>query len=169
MARPAVAAGRVSVLPDGNVAYRVKAPRSGAATHRVMTPMEFMARLAALVAPPRTPLVRYHGVLAPNSPWRVAVVPLPPVAEKCGEGAGKTAAEPAGGGEKREAPTKRARIDWARLLWRVWGVDALKCPACDGRMKMIAAVTERVGIVRILEHLGVSTEVPRMRRARDGP
>ena len=69
----------------------------------------------------------------------------------------------------REAPTKRARIDWARLLWRVWGVDALRCPACDGRTKMIAAVTERVGIVRILEHLGVSTEVPRMRRARDGP
>jgi len=36
-------------------------------------------------------------------------------------------------------------------------------------MKMIAAITERVGIVRILEHLGVSTEVPQMRRARDGP
>jgi len=28
MARPAVASGRVSVLPDGNVAYRVKSPRS---------------------------------------------------------------------------------------------------------------------------------------------
>jgi len=169
MARPAVATGRVSVLPDGNVAYRVKSPRSGAATHRVMTPMDFMGRLAALVPPPRTPLVRYHGVLAPNSPWRVAVVPLPPVVGKCGERAGKTVAELAGVGEKREAPTKRARIDWARLLWRVWGVDALKCPACDGQMKMIAAITERVGIERILEHLGISTEVPRMRRARDGP
>jgi len=169
MARPAVAAGRVSVLPDGNVAYRVKAPRSGAATHRVMTPMEFMARLAALVAPPRTPLVRYHGVLAPNSPWRVAVVPLPPVARKCGEGARKTAAKAAGGVGGPETPTKRSRIDWARLLWRVWGVDALKCPACEGRMEMIAAITERVGIVRILQHLGLSTEVPRMRRARDGP
>jgi len=141
MARPAVASGRVSVLPDGNVAYRVKSPRSAGATHRVMTPMEFMARLSALVPPPRTPLVRYHGVLAPNSPWRVAVVPLPPLAGKCGDGARKTATEPGEGGGAREAPTKRSRIDWARLLWRVWGVDALKCPACDGRMKMIAAVT----------------------------
>ncbi|MBK6533177.1 MAG: transposase [Deltaproteobacteria bacterium] len=44
MARPAVAAGRVSVLPDGNVAYRVKSPRSGAATHRVMSPMEGIRR-----------------------------------------------------------------------------------------------------------------------------
>ena len=36
-------------------------------------------------------------------------------------------------------------------------------------MKMIAALTERAAIARILEHLGESTEVPRMRRARDGP
>ena len=75
MARPAVASARVSVLLDGNVAWRVKTPRSAVATHRVMTPMEFMARLSALVLPPRTPLVRYHGVVAPDSPWRVAVVP----------------------------------------------------------------------------------------------
>ena len=48
-ARPAVCLSRVSVLPDGRVAYKVKYPRSAAATHRVMTPMEFMARLAALI------------------------------------------------------------------------------------------------------------------------
>jgi len=29
--------------------------------------------------------------------------------------------------------------------------------ACGGRMRMIAALTERAGIMRILEHLGVST------------
>ena len=86
--------------------------------------------------------------------------------QKCGL---EKPAERVGEGGTREVSTKRVRINWARLLWRVWGVDALKCPACDGRMKMIAAVTERVGIVRILEHLGVSTEVPRMRRVRDGP
>jgi hypothetical protein len=61
------------------VAYRVKyAGRSG--THRIMTPVEFLARLAALVAPPRYPLVRYHGVVAPHSKWRSAVVPRSPPA-----------------------------------------------------------------------------------------
>ena len=35
-------------------------------------PNEFMARLAAIVAPPRLPPVRYHGVLAPNSSWWLA-------------------------------------------------------------------------------------------------
>ena len=55
-------------------AYRVKyAGRGG--THRVMTPIELLARLAALVPPPRYPLVRYHGVLAPHAKWRSAVVP----------------------------------------------------------------------------------------------
>ena len=182
MARPAVAAGRVSRLPDGNVAYRVKSPRSTGATHRVMTPMEFMARLSALMPPPRTPLVRYHGVVAPNSPWRVAVVPLPPVdiaagrahtASAMGAGAGKTGAVTAMGAGARGGavpmPMPSGRIDWARLMWRVWAVDVLLCPRCGGRMKMIAALTERAAIVRILEHLGVSTEMPRMRRSRDGP
>ena len=43
-----------------------------------MTPLELLARLAALVPPPRYPLVRYHGVLAPHSAWRSEIVPRPP-------------------------------------------------------------------------------------------
>ncbi|WP_437598606.1 transposase [Sorangium sp. So ce590] len=40
--------------------------------------MEFMARLAALIPPPKIPLVRYHGVVAPRSSWRSLVTPKPP-------------------------------------------------------------------------------------------
>ena len=43
-----------------------------------MTPLELLARLAALVPPPRFPLLRYFGVFAANSPWRPFVVPRPP-------------------------------------------------------------------------------------------
>ncbi|WP_437804375.1 transposase [Sorangium sp. So ce693] len=43
-----------------------------------MSPMEFMARLAALIPPPKIPLVRYHGVFAPRSSWRSLVTPKPP-------------------------------------------------------------------------------------------
>ena len=132
-------------------------------THRFVTPLEFMARLAALVPPPRHPLVRYHGVFAPHSPWRVAVVPWP--------------AEPAAPAPDAHVPEANAhpakpsspRIDWATLLRRVWNLDVLRCPACDGRMHMIAAVEERTAIVKILAHLGISTDVPRMTRSRDGP
>jgi hypothetical protein len=77
-ARPPLALDRLRRLPDGRVAYRVKYARRGAAKHRVMTAMELMARLSALVPPPRYPLVRFHGVLAPRSSWRRDVIPSAP-------------------------------------------------------------------------------------------
>ena len=73
-ARPCFALERLSVLRDGRVGYQVKYPRRRG-THRVMTPIAFLARLAALVPPPRYPLVRYHGVLAPHAKRRSVVVP----------------------------------------------------------------------------------------------
>ncbi|WP_437987902.1 transposase [Sorangium sp. So ce117] len=75
--RPPFALDRIEVLPDKRIAYLLKVPRKGR-THPVMTPMEFMARLAALIPPPRIPLVRYHGVFAPRSSWRARVTPKPP-------------------------------------------------------------------------------------------
>jgi hypothetical protein len=43
-----------------------------------MSPVECLARLAILVAPPYFPLVRYHGVFAARSSWRGLVTPKPP-------------------------------------------------------------------------------------------
>ena len=43
-----------------------------------MTGTELLARIAALVPPPRYPLVRYHGCFAPAHIWRRSVVPEPP-------------------------------------------------------------------------------------------
>ena len=75
--RPPFALDRIEVLRNGKIAYRMKVPRRGR-THRVMTPMEFMARLAALLPPPKIPFVRYHGVFASRSSWRPLVTPKPP-------------------------------------------------------------------------------------------
>jgi len=44
------------------------------------------------------------------------------------------------------------RWDWATLLRHVWGVDALACPRCDGRMRFIAVIRDRAVIERILLH-----------------
>ena len=75
--RPPIALGRLSVLRDGSIAYKLKYKSRGGRTHRVMQPMELMARLASLVAPPRIPLTRYHGCLAPRSSCRAQIVPAP--------------------------------------------------------------------------------------------
>src|SRR5262249_52022480 len=61
--RPPFALERIEVLRDGRIAYLLKVPRRGR-THRIMTPMECRARLAALIPRPRIPLVRSYGVFA---------------------------------------------------------------------------------------------------------
>ena len=59
------------------------------------------------------------------------------------------------------------RTDWARLLRRSTDVDALKCPTCDGRLRVLAIITERGPVHRILSHLGLPTGPPPVARARD--
>jgi len=66
---------RLSMTPDGNVSYQVKATRHGNETQRVMSPMQFIARLVALIPPPYHPLLRYFGIFGPHAAWRKAVVP----------------------------------------------------------------------------------------------
>ena len=75
-ARPPLSVERLR-RPGGRVAYRLKYVTRGRGKFRVMTGLEFMARLAALIAPPRYPLVRYAGVLGPRSAWRKRIVPKP--------------------------------------------------------------------------------------------
>jgi hypothetical protein len=57
------------------VQLELKTPWRDGTTHLVMSPLEFMQRLAALVPRPRLHLIRFHGVLAPNAKLRPLVVP----------------------------------------------------------------------------------------------
>jgi hypothetical protein len=77
-ARAPLSLERLRRLPGGRVAYRVKYVSRGRAKHRVMTSIELLARLSAILPPPRYPLTRYHGVLAPRSAWRREIVPRVP-------------------------------------------------------------------------------------------
>ncbi len=56
---------------------QLKSPYKDGTTHVVMSPLEFMERLAALVPRPRLHLIRFHGVLAPNAKLRSKIVPAP--------------------------------------------------------------------------------------------
>src|SRR5271165_1920219 len=76
-ARPPLSLERLRRLPGGRVAYRLKYVTRGRGKFRIMTALEFMARLASILAPPRYPLVRYAGVLGPRSAWRKDIVPKP--------------------------------------------------------------------------------------------
>ena len=135
--RPALANERVQINSAGQVVLKLKTAWRDGTTHIVMSPLEFMQRLAALVPRPRLHLIRFHGVLAPNAKLRALVVPQAP--EEATGTSELTATEPGC------AHGRPARISWARLLKRVFQIDLEHCPNCGGEIKIIAVIVEAPG------------------------
>ena len=123
--RPAIAEPRLSLTPHGNVRYQLKTPYRDGTTHVIFEPLDFIARLAALVPRPRVNLTRYHGVFAPNSQYRALVT-------KAGRGRG---AQRAVSDEVEEDTpgARRAAMTWAQRLKRVFGIDIETCPGAAER------------------------------------
>jgi hypothetical protein len=59
----------------------------------------------------------------------------------------------------RQPPNKR-RLRWAELLKRVFELDALRCPICRGKMRVLAAITQPDVAARILECLALPARAP---------
>ncbi|MGH8552920.1 MAG: transposase, partial [Methylococcales bacterium] len=73
--RPAIANERLERNGAGDVVLQLKSPYQDGTTHIVLSPLEFMQRLAALVPRPRLNLIRCHGILAPNAKHRSEIIP----------------------------------------------------------------------------------------------
>ena len=71
--RPAISEKRLSLTNQGKVRYELKTPYRDGTTHVIFEPVDFIAKLAALVPKPRVNLTRFHGVFAPNSKTPSAV------------------------------------------------------------------------------------------------
>ncbi len=63
----------LSISPQGRVRYQLKTPWRNGTTHVEWDAVDFIAKLAALVPPPRTHLTRFHGVFAPNANLRPGI------------------------------------------------------------------------------------------------
>ncbi len=59
---------------QGDLRLKLKTPYRDGTTHIIMSSLEFMQRLAALVPRPRLNLIRFHGVLAPNTKLRAEII-----------------------------------------------------------------------------------------------
>ena len=162
--RPALSDERVQLNAVGQVELKLKTPWRDGTTHLVMSPLEFMQRLAALVPRPRLHLIRFHGVLAPNAKLRPRVVPQQPPAQAQAAGEAAAPAEC----EVETAQARPNRVSWARLLKRVFDIDMQHCPNCGGgELKIIAAILERPVIEKILTHLGLDPQPPPRGRMRE--
>ena len=80
--RPALCLERLSTNAAGQVVYQLKNPFRDGTTHILFSPAGLYRPLAALVPRPRINLTRYHGVFAPSSPMRRAIVPTPASARR---------------------------------------------------------------------------------------
>ena len=67
------------------------------------------------------------------------------------------------------ADALKARSTWARLIYKVYEIDPLVCPRCNGPMKVIAVIDEPAVIRRILKHLHLWSPVARFKPARGPP
>jgi hypothetical protein len=143
VSRPPLAVDCLAVSAFGQVRYTLKTPYRDGTTHIVLEPLDFMARLAALVPPPRMHLTRYHGVFAPHSRLRAAITPA---------GRGKGGKNSEEGADKSATPCHVA-MSWAQRLKRVFGIEIETCARCHGRMKVIASIEDPAVIARILAHL----------------
>jgi Putative transposase len=144
------------------VLYQLKTPYRDGTTHFVFEPIEFLARLAALVPRPRGNLVRYHGILAPNAKHRSAVVPNSSKRTR----RRRTPAHPleqAPSGDHQDAPAApTAPMSWMERLRRVFAIDLSICPDCGGRLRVIADVTRPDIIQKILEHVARQQAPPEL-------
>ena len=99
-----------------------------------MEPLDFMARLEALVPRLRLNLTRFHGVFAPNFKRRYMVVP-----------------RRARGRVDSDKPL--SPMSWSQRLKRVFAIDIEACPECGSKLRVIACIEEPTLITKILGHV----------------
>lgn len=156
IARPPIATERLALTDGGYIRYTLKTPYRDGTTHVIFEPMDFIARLAALVPKPRAHLTRYHGVFAPHSGLREQVVP------RRNAEAGQTSSE-------RIEVVRHRAMTWAKRLKRVFAIEIERCRRCGGQLRVIASIEDETVIERILDHLGSKSEALNLSHASRAP
>ena len=132
-ARPAFALERLREIDAERLVYESVKPGAGGSVSLMLTPLELIERLAALIAPPRRHRHRYYGVLAPNARLRSAVTALagagaatPGANTAVAAAAAPALPAPNASAEAAEESLSRraARYAWAVLLARIYEILA---------------------------------------------
>jgi hypothetical protein len=126
------------------VRYELKTPWRNGTTHVIFEPLDFMARLVALVPKPRVNLTRFHGVFAPNSKFRSQVTPARRGKRRKRHPADET---------DQTLAEKRASMTWAKRLKRVFNIEIETCSECGGDVKIIASIEDPAVIQKIFAYL----------------
>jgi hypothetical protein len=153
--RPPLANDRLKILDDGEVRLEFKKPWSDGTMSVELEPLALIARLAALVPPPKRHLTRYFGVLSSHAASRRQVVPAP--------------AHPAPTPADRDKPARKSKyIPWAQLLKRTFGFEIV-CSKCQSPLRLIALIQTEDIAKRILTAMHLPADIPALHPARSPP
>ena len=158
-ARPSICTDRMSLTPRGDIQYELKKAWRNGVTHVVLSPLELIEKLCALVPLPNLHLVRYCGVLAPNAKFRKQVIPGFTRAELKQKEKDKQ-------NVSNETPSLFKKSSWAKLLSRVFQIDIATCKHCKSEMILISAIKDPIVIKKILDHCGLNPIPPPIAPAR---
>jgi len=162
-ARGPLALERLSRRDDGKFIYQMKKRKADGSTELVLSGMELLQKLVALIPPPSTNLSKYFGVFAPGAKYRAAVVPTPASTVT------PTVPHPSAARSTGQTPAlKCPALDWAALLRRTFDIDVFDCP-CGGRRRLLAFINKPAAAKAILNHLGLPAQVPKFPRAHGPP
>jgi hypothetical protein len=153
--RPPLANDRLKVLDDGNVQLDFKKPWSDGTSAVELAPLALIARLAALVPPPKRHLTRYFGVLSSHAASRGQVVPVQPATAL-------SSAEP------NEQAGRSKYIPWAELLRKTFGFEIV-CSTCKAQLRLIALIKSEDIAKKILTAMHLPADVPELHPARPPP
>jgi hypothetical protein len=130
--------------------YRLPKPTHTGKTFIQLEPLEFIERISHFIPYPRRHRRHYHGVFAPNSPFRKNVAAN-------AKGRPKSSLPP----NMQESVEKieEVSLSWAKLIARIYDVNPLLC-SCGKEMKITSFVLHPVEIRRILTRIGWPTEIP---------
>ena len=127
---------------EGKIVY---ASKDGALS-KEFPALEWMANICSHIPNPGQQMVRYYGFYSNASRGKRLKEEcdnmVPSISESLGTG-------------------KTFRRNWARLIQKIYEIDPLVCPKCQGAMKIISFISEGAVIEKILKHLGLWLIQPR--------
>ena len=151
IARGPLSNERLEITKDQKVKLRLKTAYSDGTSHLLFSFGEFIEKLVALIPPPRSHLVRWAGVLAPNSPYRKDITLKPQI---------KKGFQFQDENDKESQVLKRKNNSWSKMLAKVFKIDVSKCTECNGEMRAICSVIEPSSVQRYLKHINMDYEPP---------
>jgi len=169
LARPPIAQERLVEIASGKLRYELKKAWRDGTQFVIFEPHELLARVCAMIPPPRFHMIRFHGVLAPNAALRRHVVAS---ARPSALAVGPDLATLKTPGIEQlslfgqmEAPScfdvgKMRRKPWAWLLRHVFAIDVSVCPECSGKMRWRAVALTPEAIAEGLARAGFSARGP---------